>query len=143
MPEDSSVHQMPGRMPELLSFFQQNGEKFGNPKANVLNRAFDLTWDSEHKIALLWSWQEIINIRLYPADEGLILCALIGDYEFHLELKEKSNRCVYANRRLKRFPGSAPGSYPYANTILSCLTLEGEFLKSALSAGLNLLDELS
>jgi hypothetical protein len=133
---------MPGRMRELLRYFQQNRGKFGNPKIKALNRAFDLTWDNEPEIALRWSWQEIVNIRLYPDDEGLILCALIGDYGSHLELKEKSNPCVYANDRLKRFPGSVPGSYPYPNTILKCLTREGEFLKSALKTGLNLLNEL-
>jgi hypothetical protein len=142
MPEDSSIHQMPGRMPELLSYFQQNREKFGNPKTKVIDRAFDLTWDHEHRVVLRWSWQEIVNIRLYPEDEGLILCALIGDYGYHFQLKENSNPCLYANHRLKRFPGSSPGSYPYPNTILKCLTREGDFLKRALQAGLDLLHEL-
>jgi hypothetical protein len=142
MPADSSIHEMPGRMPELVSYFQENREKFGNPRAKAANRTLDLIWHHEHQIALRWSWQEIVNLRLYPEDKGLILCALIGDYEFHLELKEKLNPCVYANYRLKRFPGSAPGSYPYPNRILKCLTREGEFLKNALNAGLNHLEEL-
>jgi hypothetical protein len=142
MSEDSSVQQMPGRMPELVHYFKQNRDNFGNPKISTRERAFDLTWESEPKIALRWSWQKIVNIRLYPEDQGLILCALLWDYEFHLELKEKSNPCVYANPRLKRFPGSAPGSFPYPNTIVRCVTREGEFLKSALKAVLNLLDDL-
>jgi hypothetical protein len=142
MPEKSSVDQMPGRMPELLRYFEQNSEDFGNPKIDTLDRAFDLTWESEPKISLRWSWREITNLSLYPKDEGLILCALTGNYEFHLKLKENSNPCVYASPRLKRFPGSVPGSYPYANRIVKCLTSEGEFLNRALKTGLSLLDEL-
>jgi hypothetical protein len=133
---------MPGRMAELQRYFRQNREKFGSPKINTLDKVLDLTWESEPKLSLRWSWQEITNLCLFPKDEGLILCALVGNYEFHLELKENSNPCMYANHRLKRFPGSAPGSYPYANTIVKCLTCEGEFLNCALKNGLNLLDEL-
>ena len=143
MPEESSVDHMPGRMPELLRYFQQNKENFGNPKIDTLNRAFDLTWEGEPNLSLRWSWQEIINLSLYPRDEGLILCGLMGGYEFHLVLKENANPCVYASPRLKRFPGSVPGSYPYANTIIKCLTCEGEYLNRALKTGLNLLNEFS
>jgi hypothetical protein len=141
MPEESIVDQIPGRMPELLRYFEESRETFGRPKIDTLDRAFDLTWESEPKISLRWSWREITNISLYPKDEGLILCALTGNYEFHLKLQEDSNPCVYASPRLKRFPGSVPGSYPYANRIVECLTCEGEYLNRALEAGLNLLNE--
>jgi hypothetical protein len=61
-----STSEMPGRMGELINCFQQNKALFENPKINALKEAFDLTWDSEHKIALRRSWRDIVSIRLDP-----------------------------------------------------------------------------
>ena len=135
-----STSEMPGRMGELIIYFQENKEHFGNPEINVLNEAFDLTWNSEHKIALRWSWQDILSIRIHPEDDSLMFCALIRDYAFHLELKEKSHSFLYVNYGLKPFPGKIEGSYPYPNTVSKCLTQEGEWVKAALEAGLDYLE---
>jgi hypothetical protein len=140
MPEKSISKPMPGRMEELLRFFQGNREQFGNPEINALNEAFDLTWNGDHKLALRWSWQDILNVSLRPEEEGLIFCSLIWDYQFHLDLKDKSHAFLYVNHGLERFPGKIEGSYPYPNTILKCLTREGEWLQAALEAGLGHLE---
>jgi hypothetical protein len=134
-----STSEMPGRMGELINYFQHNRAQFGNPEINVLNEATDLTWNSEHKIALRWSWQDILSVRNDPEDDSLMFCALIWDYESHLELKEKSHSFLFVNYGLKPFPGKIGGSYPYPNTISKCLTQEGEWVKAALETGLDYL----
>jgi hypothetical protein len=137
-----STSDMPGRMGELINYFQENRDQFGNPEINALNEAFDLTWNSEHKIGLRWSWQDILSIRLYLEENSLMFCVPIWDYESHLELKEKSHPFLYVNHRLKRIPRKIEGSYPYPNTVSKCLTQEGEWVKAALKAGLDYLERL-
>jgi hypothetical protein len=77
-------------MRELLRYFRENRERFGDPEINALNRALDLTWNSDHKVALRWSWQDILGIDLLRENESLIFCALIWEPEFHLDLEDSS-----------------------------------------------------
>jgi hypothetical protein len=133
--------QTPGRMPELIRYFQQNREQFGDPEINALNRALDLTWNPDHKLALRWSWQDTLGIDLLPENESLIFCALIWEYEFHLDLKD-SHRFLYVNAALRDFETKIKGPYPYTNKILTCRTPEGESLKAAFEAGLDYLEKL-
>jgi len=44
--------QTPGRMPELVRYFERNREQFGNPEIGALNRAPDLTWNAQGPIRL-------------------------------------------------------------------------------------------
>jgi len=50
-----------------------------------------------------------------------MFCFLFGDYEFHLELKEKSHRFLYVNHRVERCPGKIEGEYPYPNIMCGLL----------------------
>ena len=131
----------PGRMSDLLRFFRENGTRFGNPEITALNQALDLTWTADHKLALRWSWQDIIHIDRLPENESLIFCCLIWEPEFHLDLKD-SHRFLYVNAALKDFKTKIPGPYPYTNKILKCKTPEGESSKAAFEAGLDYLEKL-
>jgi hypothetical protein len=134
--------QTPGRMPELIRFFEHNQEQLGNPVVTGHNRAFDLTWNAEHKLALRWSWQDMLGIDLLPENESLIFCALIWEPEFHIELEDSSHRFLYVNAALKDFHRKIEGPYPYTNKIGNCKTQEGKFVKSAFEAGLDYLEDL-
>jgi hypothetical protein len=74
---------------------------------------------------------------------GLVLnwCALVWDYEEHLLLKEQNNQWLFVNARLVDFPGKI-SPIPYPNTIVSCKTQEGIWLKRMLEEGLDFLSEL-
>lgn len=132
----------PGRMPELIRYFQQHQEQFGNPEITEGNRVFDLTWNADHKLALRWSWQDILSIDRLPQNESLIFCSLIWEPEFHLDLQDTSHRFVYVNAALESFKGKIQGPYPYTNKISKCKTPEGESLKAAFAAGLDYLEKL-
>jgi hypothetical protein len=137
-----SAHGMPGRMGELLRYFQENKEQFGDPEISPIKKAFDLTWEAEHKLALRWSWQDILHIDLRPKYESLIFCSLIWDHKFHLDLKDASHAFLFANAGLESFAGKIEGPFPYTNTILRCRTREGEWLKAAFEAGVDRLEWL-
>jgi hypothetical protein len=101
-----------------------------------------LTWNSDHKVALRWSWQDILGIDLLPENESLIFCALIWEPEFHLDLEDSSHRFLFVNAALKDFEAKIKGPYPYTNKILKCKASEGESLKAAFEVGLDYLEQL-
>jgi hypothetical protein len=101
-----------------------------------------LTWNSDHKVALRWSWQDILGIDLLPENESLIFCALSWEPEFHLDLEDSSHRFLFVNAALKDFETKIKGPYPYTNKILKCKASEGESLKAAFEVGLDYLEQL-
>lgn len=47
-------------MEELMKYFRDSGEKFGNPEVIDLEKpaAFDLRWDANPPLTLRWTWSE-------------------------------------------------------------------------------------
>jgi hypothetical protein len=136
------IRRCPGRMSDLLRYFRENRERFGDPEITAINQAIDLTWNALHKVAVRWSWQDILNIDRLPQNESLIFCSLIWEPESHLRLKDSSHRFLYVNAALQDFKTKIPRPYPYTNVIEECKTPEGEYLKAAFEEGLSYLEQL-
>jgi hypothetical protein len=70
-----------------------------------------------------------------------LACGLSGigknGYRAHLELEDDSNAWLYVSRRYEDFPGKVE-----KNTIVRCLTEQGQWAKHALEAGLRYLENI-
>jgi hypothetical protein len=125
-------------MEELMNYFRNSGEKFGNPKVIELEKpaAFDLRWDANPPLTLRWTWSDPYAVRKEP-DEGSLLAVGLSGAKAHVELADPSHSWVYVSKRFVDYP-----SKPEANTIVRCLTKEGEWMKQALEAGKKYLADL-
>jgi hypothetical protein len=128
-------------MEELMKYFRTSGEKFGNPEVIELEKpaVFDLRWDANPPLTLRWTWADPWAVRK-ELDEGSLLgVALSGanDHGIHVELADPSHVWLYVSKRFTEYPGRVE-----ENTIVRCLTKEGECMEKALKAGIQYLADL-
>jgi hypothetical protein len=128
-------------MQELMNFFRNARERFGSPKVIELDKpaAFDLRWDANPPLILRWTWSDPFAVRKEP-DEGSLLGVIFAganDHVAHVELADPSHSWVYVSERFVDFPGKVRN-----NTIVRCLTKEGEWVEEALKAGKQFLADL-
>ena len=127
-------------MEELMKYFRNSGEKFGNAKVIELDKpaAFDLRWDANPALTLRWTWSDPWAVRKEPDKRSLLAVGVSGNYHgAHVELADPSNSWVYVSKRFTDYPGKVE-----ANTIVRCLTKEGEWMEKALKAGIQYLADL-
>jgi hypothetical protein len=127
-------------MEELMEYFRNSGEKFGNPTVIELDKpaAFDLRWEANPPLTLRWTWSDPWAVRIEPDEGSLLAVGLSGnDHQAHIELADPSNSWVYVSNRFVEYPGKVS-----ANIIVRCLTKEGEWMKQALKAGIQYLADL-
>jgi hypothetical protein len=121
-------------MEELMKYFRDSGEKFGNPEVIELEKpaAFDLRWDTNPPLTLRWTWSDPWAVRKEQGEGSLLGVGLSGahDHGAHVELADPSNSWVYVSKRFADYPGKVE-----ANTIVRCLTKQGEWMGKALEAG--------
>jgi hypothetical protein len=107
-------------MQELMKYFRDSGEKFGNPEVIELEKpaAFDLRWDANPPLTLRWTWSDPYAVRTEPDEGSLLGVGLSGahDHGVHVELADPSNSWVYVSKRFTDYPGKVE-----ANTIVRCL----------------------
>ena len=128
-------------MKELMKYFRDSGEKFGNPDVIELDKpaAFDLRWEANPPLALRWTWDDPGALRRDP-NESFFLGAVISgahDHDAHVELSDPSHPWLYVSTRYKDFRGKVA-----ASKIVRCFTKEGEWMKQALEAGKKYLEKL-
>jgi len=128
-------------MEELMKYFRNSGEEYGNPQVIELDKpaAFDLRWDAKPPLTLRWTWSDPWAVRREPDEGSLLGVALSGanDHGAHVEVADPSNSWLYVSERYVDYPGKVSG-----NTIVRCLTKEGEWMKQALEAGKKYLADL-
>jgi hypothetical protein len=127
---------------ELIEYFEKHGHRFGNPKIHKLENRdfFDLIWEKDPPLRLRWTWEDPFSVRIEKEDEGSLLAVgLAGAFEHvhHLELAEPKNSWVYVSKRFEEYPGKVK-----SNTIVRCLTQQGQWLKDALESGIKYLADL-
>jgi hypothetical protein len=78
-------------------------------------------------------------VRKEPDEGSLLSVGLAGgnDHGAHVELADPSNVWLFVSYRYVDYPGKVPN-----NTIVRCLTKEGEWMKQALGAGIKYLADL-
>jgi hypothetical protein len=128
-------------MEKLMEYFRNSGEKFGNPKVVELERPamFDLGWDANPPLTLRWTWADPWAVRKEPDEGSLLAVGLSGanDHGAHVELADPSHGWLYVSSRFVEYSGKVT-----ENTIVRCLTKEGEWMEQAFKAGIKYLANL-
>lgn len=68
-------------MEELMEYFRNSGEKFGNPTVIELDKpaAFDLRWEANPPLTLRWTWSDPWAVRIEPDEGSLLAVGLSGN----------------------------------------------------------------
>ena len=122
-------------MEELMNYFRNSGEKFGNPKVVELDKPAAF---ANPPLTLRWTWSDPGDVRKEPDEGSLLAVGVSGNsHGAHVELADPSNSWVYVSKRFVDYSEKVS-----ENTIIRCLTKEGEWMKQALKAGIQFLADL-
>ena len=124
-----------------MEYFRTSVDKFGNPNVVELENSpvFDLRWDANPPLALRWTWADPWAVRKEPDEGSLLAVGLSGahDHGAHVELADPSHVWLYVSSRFVDYPGKVT-----KNTIVRCLTKEGEWMEQAFNAGIEYMAKL-